>query len=148
MKMKNPPTGTAKHAGPAKKTCDHNRKCRRHPKILDGMLLLKESTASSGNKAIAIGLIGGPIGIAAWSVGEAAAGAIAARLHDSGIHNDQLRQVGEELTSGSSALVLVIESQWTTAIKKDLVASVTRLHHRDGGRDRCAISNNCRSAAN
>jgi len=96
---------------------------------------VKESTASSGNKAAglgllagaAIGLIGGPVGIAAWSSAGAAAGAIAARLHDSGIRNEQLRQVSEELTPGSSALVLVIEPQWTTAIEKDLVASGARV---------------------
>ena len=104
-------------------------------KNLDGKLQVKESTGSIGNKpaaigplaGAAIGLIGGPVGIAAWSVGGAAAGAIAARLHDSGIRNDQLRQVGEELTPGSSALVLVIEPQWTTAIEKDLVVSGARL---------------------
>ena len=101
----------------------------------DGKIRVKESSDTSTGKGAgigllagaAIGLIGGPVGIAAWSVSGAAAGAIAARLHDSGIRNDQLRQVGEELTPGSSALVLVIEPQWTTAIEKDLVVSGARL---------------------
>ena len=101
----------------------------------DGKIRVNDSSDTSDGKGAgigllagaAIGLIGGPVGIAAWSSAGAAAGIIAARLHDSGIRNDQLRQVGEELTPGSSALVLVIDPQWTTAIEKDLVASGARV---------------------
>lgn len=104
-------------------------------KDLDGKIHVKESADSSAVKGagigllagVAIGLIGGPLGIAAWSAAGAAAGGIAARLHDSGIRNDQLRQVGEEITPGSSALVLVIEPEWTTAIEKSLVAAGARV---------------------
>jgi uncharacterized membrane protein len=104
-------------------------------KELDGKIQVKESADSSAGKSTgigllagaAIGLIGGPLGIAAWSAAGAAAGGIAARLHDRGIRNDQLRQVGEELTPGSSALVLVIDPEWTTAIEKSLVAARARV---------------------
>jgi uncharacterized membrane protein len=104
-------------------------------KGLDGKIQVQDSTdVSAANGAgigllagAAIGLIGGPAGIGTRSVTGAAAGVIAARLHNSGIRNDQLRQVGEELTPGSSALVLVIDPQWTTAMEKDLVASGARV---------------------
>lgn len=104
-------------------------------KTPDGKLHIKETNDSGGGKGAAtgllagaaIGLIGGPLGIAAWSASGALLGGIAARLHDRGIHNDQLRQVGQELTPGSSALVVVIDSNWTTPIEKELVEAGGRV---------------------
>ena len=101
----------------------------------DGKLQVKETADSTGGTGAgigllagaAIGLIGGPAGIAAWSASGALVGGLAARLHDSGIRNEQLLMVGEELTPGSSALVLVIDPEWTTAIEKSLVAIGARV---------------------
>jgi len=97
----------------------------------NGKLHIKETDDSGGGKGAgfgllagaALGLIGGPLGIAAWGAAGALVGGIAAKLHDSGIQNDQLRQIGEELTLGGSALVIVIDPDWTTPIEKDLVQS-------------------------
>jgi Protein of unknown function (DUF1269) len=52
----------------------------------------------------AIGIIGGPVGIAAG----AGIGALAAKLRDSGFENDQLERLGRSLTPNSSAAVLEI----------------------------------------
>lgn len=100
-----------------------------------GKLHIKEAEDSGGGKGAgfgllagaALGLIGGPLGIAAWGAAGALVGGMAAKLHDSGIQNDQLRQIGEELTPGGSALVIVIDPDWTTPIEKELVQSGGRV---------------------
>lgn len=101
----------------------------------NGKLHIKEAEDSGGGKGAGfgllagatLGLIGGPLGIAAWGAAGALVGGMAAKLHDSGIQNDQLRQIGEELSSGGSALVIVIDPDWTTPIEKELVLSGGRV---------------------
>lgn len=100
-------------------------------KDANGKLHVKETADSSGGKGAgiglilgaAMGLIGGPIGLAAWGAGGALVGGIAAKLHDSGIKNDQLAKIGADIPPGSSALVVVIDPNWTSPIEKELAAA-------------------------
>jgi uncharacterized membrane protein len=62
-----------------------------------------------------VGLIAGPVGWA--TVGGAAIGGLAARLRDGGFKDERLRQLGERLTPGSSALIAVIEHEWVKQVE-------------------------------
>jgi uncharacterized membrane protein len=71
-----------------------------------------------------VGLITGPIG---WvTVGGAAVGALAARLRDSGFPDERLRQIGEGLKPGTSALVAIVEHRWVLEVEQQI---------RDAGAD-------------
>jgi uncharacterized membrane protein len=63
-----------------------------------------------GVAGAAVGVLAGPIGWA--TLGGAAIGGLAARLHDGGFPDDRLRRIGDALTPGSSALVAVVEETW------------------------------------
>jgi len=66
-------------------------------------------------------LIAGPVG---WvTVGGAAVGALAARLRDTGFPDRRLREVGESLKPGTSALIVVVEHRWVLEIEKRLKAA-------------------------
>jgi uncharacterized membrane protein len=92
----------------------------------EGKLHIKEPTDMGAGRGAAIGgvlggltgLVFGPIGLAA--VGGAAIGGIIARLHDSGFKDDRLRQLGENLQPGSSAILAVIEHIWVTELQAEL----------------------------
>ena len=56
-----------------------------------------------------VGLFGGPIGAVVGGAVGAAIGGLASKLIDTGIRDDKLRQLGESLTPGSSALVALVE---------------------------------------
>jgi len=71
----------------------------------------------------AIGLIGGPLGLILWGTTGALAGGVAAKLHDSGIKNDELRKIGDELQPGGSALVVVVHPNWTSTVEQELTAA-------------------------
>lgn len=100
-------------------------------KDINGKLHMKETADSGGGKGAgiglilgaAMGLIGGPIGLAAWGAGGALVGGIAAKLHDSGIKNEELRKIGADMPLESSALVVVIDPNWTSPIEKELAAA-------------------------
>lgn len=67
-----------------------------------------------------VGLITGPIG---WvTVGGVAVGALAARLRDSGFPDARLREIGEALTPGTSALVAIVEHRWVSQVEDHLRA--------------------------
>jgi uncharacterized membrane protein len=65
-----------------------------------------------GVAGAAVGILAGPIGWA--TLGGAAVGGLAAKLRDGGFPDDRLRQIGEGVKPGSSALVAVIEETWVT----------------------------------
>ena len=54
-----------------------------------------------------VGIVFGPIALVTMPVG-AAAGAIAAKLRDTGFDDDDLRAMGEDLAPGTSALLAVV----------------------------------------
>jgi len=67
-----------------------------------------------------VGLVAGPIG---WvTLGGAAVGGLAAKLRDGGFPDARLKQIGERLTPGTSAIVAVIEHKWLEEIEKELRA--------------------------
>jgi uncharacterized membrane protein len=92
----------------------------------EGKLHIKEPTDMGAGRGAAIGgvlggltgLVFGPIGLAA--VGGAAIGGVIARLHDSGFKDERLRQLGENLQPGSSAILAVIEHIWVTELQAEL----------------------------
>lgn len=71
-----------------------------------------------GVAGAAVGLLAGPIGWAA--LGGGVIGGLASKLHDGGFPDDRLRQVGESLTPGSSALIAVVEETWVSEAEKML----------------------------
>jgi uncharacterized membrane protein len=82
----------------------------------DGKLHVKEVVGDmhggkgalfGGVSGAVIGVLAGPIG---WAAGVGAvAGGLAAKLRDSGFKDERLRKLGEGLTPGASALVVVVE---------------------------------------
>lgn len=64
----------------------------------------------------AIGIIAGPLGIIAGG----GIGALAAKLRDSGFKNDELHQLGESLSPGSSAVVIEIAAD-SVALARQLL---------------------------
>lgn len=100
----------------------------------DGKLHVTEARDMSGGKGAAIGgvagavagLLAGPLVLAAGA--GALIGGLAAKLRDSGFRDDRLKQLGEALTPGTSALVAVIEHTWVRDVEKllaDYGADVT-----------------------
>jgi len=71
-----------------------------------------------GVAGAAVGIVAGPVGWA--TLGGAAVGALAAKLRDGGFPDQRLRQIGERLTPGSSAMVAVIEDVWLEDVERML----------------------------
>lgn len=93
----------------------------------DNKLHIRETGDMTGGKGAVIGgLVGAAIGIVAapavlvaGGIG-AAIGGLAARLRDSGFSDDRLRELGEALKPGTSALVAVIEHKWVAEVEREL----------------------------
>lgn len=77
--------------------------------------------AIGGAVGAAIGLLTGPGAIITGAVG-ATIGGLAARLRDSGFPDDRLREIGQALKPGTSALVAVIEHTWVAQLEQELAA--------------------------
>ncbi|HEX5166523.1 MAG TPA: DUF1269 domain-containing protein [Thermomicrobiales bacterium] len=105
----------------------------------DGKLHVSETRDWSGKRGLAVGgLLGAAVGILAGPVGLAAGagaaiGGLAARLRDSGFSDDRLRRIGDGLLPGTSALVAVIEHTWVDQAERmlaeagaDVVAEAVR----------------------
>jgi uncharacterized membrane protein len=58
-----------------------------------------------------VGAIAGPGAIVVGAAG-AVIGSLAAKLRDSGFEDDRLQRLGDSLTPGTSALVVVVEHKW------------------------------------
>jgi len=71
-----------------------------------------------GVAGAAVGILAGPIGWA--TLGGAAVGGLAAKLRDGGFPDERLRQMGEGVRPGSSALVAVIEHVWLKDVERML----------------------------
>ena len=72
-----------------------------------------------GVAGAAVGLLAGPIGWAA--LGGAAVGGLAGKLREHGFPHQRLKQMGDGLQPGSSAIVAVIEETWVTDVERMLV---------------------------
>jgi len=89
-------------------------------------LHIKEPKDWGGGKgAVVGGLVGGFIGLLAGPVGligitGAVVGGLAAKLRDSGIPDERLKQIGDALPPGSSALIAVIEHRWVNDLENQL----------------------------
>jgi uncharacterized membrane protein len=71
-----------------------------------------------GISGAVIGLLAGPVG---WAAGiGAAAGGLAAKLRDSGFKDERLRKLGNSLTPGTSAIVVVAERGDNDEVEKYL----------------------------
>ncbi len=69
----------------------------------------------------ALGIITGP-GVVLTTAAGAAIGGLAAQLRDAGFPDDQLRQVGEALKPGTSAIVAIIEHTWVADLEQEMQA--------------------------
>lgn len=105
-----------------------------------GKLHFKETADMRGGKGLAVGgVIGGVVGLifppsilASAAVG-AAVGGLSAKLRDSGFSDKRLREVGDGLRPGTSALIAVIEDVWVREVEEqvrqyatDVVTEVVR----------------------
>src|SRR5439155_19396254 len=95
----------------------------------DGKLEIKEShhvtkgAVVGGVVGAVVGLIAGPVG---WvTAGGAAVGVLANRLRDTGFPDRRLKQIGEALTPGTSALVAIVEHRWVVDVERRLRAAAT-----------------------
>ncbi|MBO0837894.1 MAG: DUF1269 domain-containing protein [Actinobacteria bacterium] len=89
-----------------------------------GRLEIKEShhiargAVVGGVVGAVVGLVAGPVG---WvTVGGAAVGALANRLRDTGFPDARLKQIGQALTPGTSALVAIVEHRWVGELERML----------------------------
>lgn len=93
-----------------------------------GKLHIKETHDMGGGKGAGIGLlIGGAIGLLSGGIGFLGAGAvgavvggITAKLHDGGFKDSKLREMGDSLPPGSSALVAVVEEDDLSVVHDNL----------------------------
>jgi uncharacterized membrane protein len=85
-----------------------------------------------GGVGLVLALFAGPIGI----LGGAGAGALAAKLRDSGFKDEQLKGLGQDLTPGSAAIIAVVQESALTAVESGLQgAGATRVVVSDVGTD-------------
>jgi uncharacterized membrane protein len=97
-----------------------------------GQLHFKETADMRGGKGMAVGgVIGGVVGLifppsilASAAVG-AAVGGLSAKLRDSGFSDKRLREVGDGLRPGTSALIAVIEHVWVREVEAQLRENAT-----------------------
>ncbi|RMF00960.1 MAG: DUF1269 domain-containing protein [Chloroflexi bacterium] len=67
-----------------------------------------------------IGLLAGPAGVVIGGAAGAAVGGITAKVVDSGIPNDRLKELGKALKPGTSAIVAIIEHKWVAELEQEL----------------------------
>ncbi len=91
-------------------------------------LHLKETADVGGGKgALAggvlgavLGLIGGPAGLLVGAAAGAITGGVAGKAIDAGIPDARLKEIGEALKPGTSAIVAIIEHRWVAEIENQL----------------------------
>ncbi len=105
---------------------DNMAKIRRDEK---NKIHVRESGDPGGGRGAAIGaVLGGAIGAIAGPLGAvvlggatgAVVGGITAKYHDAGIPNDRLKEIGDALQPGTSAIVALIEHKWAAELQKEL----------------------------
>ena len=106
-----------------------------------GQLHIKEPTDMSGRRGAAMGgavgavagLLFGPLVLA--TAGGAALGGLVARLRDSGFDDKRLRQLGQSLQPGTSAILTVIEHTWVTELQAELEKAGADVVNQQLGKD-------------
>jgi len=94
-------------------------------------LHLKETADVGGSKgALAggvlgavLGLLGGPAGLLVGAAAGAITGGVAGKAIDAGIPDERLKEIGEALKPGTSAIVAIIEHRWVAEIENQLAAA-------------------------
>jgi len=96
-------------------------------KETEGKIDIKEAAEKiSGEVGIgalvggALGLLAGPVGVITFSAAGAVLGGISAKLDDVGFDDQRLKMLGETLDPGKSAIVAVLESQFSENLVKEL----------------------------
>jgi uncharacterized membrane protein len=95
-------------------------------KDADGKLRIKETADMGGGKGAVIGgVVGGVIGLLAgpvgWvALGGAVIGGLVAKMHDGGFSDARLKQIGESLKPGSSAIIAVIDHTWVAEVERQM----------------------------
>jgi uncharacterized membrane protein len=74
-----------------------------------GTLRVKEAKDMGASKGAVIGAVAGVLLPGVGTIGAAIAGGLAAKIHDAGLPDEQLRDLGEHLAPSSSALILLVE---------------------------------------
>jgi len=98
-----------------------------------GKLHIKETADMTGGKgAVVGGVIGAVAGLIAGpfvlvTATGAIIGALAAKLRDSGFPDARLREIGEGLTPGSSAIIAVIEHRWVAEVQRMMAEAGARV---------------------
>ena len=70
-----------------------------------------------------LGLVAGPPGLVVGAAAGAVTGGVTAKAFDAGIPDSDLKELGEALSPGASAIVAVVEHNRVAAIEKRLVAA-------------------------
>lgn len=92
-----------------------------------GKLRIKETADVGGGKGAAfggvvgaaIGLVAGPLLVVPAAVG-ALIGGLTAKLVDTGFSDERLKQIGEALQPGSSAIIAVVEHRWVEEVRREM----------------------------
>lgn len=76
----------------------------------------------------AIGMIAGPLGaVVVGGAAGALVGGLTAKVYDSGIPDDRLKEIGEALSPGTSAIVALIEHKWVGELEKELADTEAKI---------------------
>lgn len=90
----------------------------------NGKIYIKETGDMGGGKGAviggALGVIVPGIGSIVGAAGGALIGGLAAKLHDAGFPNDQLKALGDKLTPNTSLLLAVVASEHVDAVADKL----------------------------
>lgn len=92
-----------------------------------GKLRIKETADVGGGKGAAfggvvgaaIGLIAGPLLVVPAAVG-ALVGGLTAKLVDTGFSDERLKEIGDALEPGSSAIIAVVEHKWVEEVRREM----------------------------
>jgi len=69
-----------------------------------------------GALGLTLGILAGPGALVAGAAG-ALIGGIASKLRDSGFSNDRLKEIGDALKPGTSAIIAVVEHRWVSELE-------------------------------
>jgi len=96
-------------------------------KEAEGKIDVKEAAEKiSGEAAIgalvggALGLLAGPVGVITFGAAGAALGGLSAKFDDVGFDDERLEMFGETLEPGKSAILAVLESQFSEKLVQEL----------------------------